>query len=497
MSRRSLIAFVLACTTATASAQVPPPEVTPGQPPVPTKPPKDGPTAPTPLPLKPGEAPPTPVAPPGEPPPPLLPAVSAQPEPPPPPAPEPPLSVEAERLTAAGWIQTRGIGLHWQLLMLPQRALELATLPIGMFIGLVESRRLERRVKRLLNVYDGKIKFSPRAKFAFGDGLGGGLKVTRAHLFDQRADLSLGGLYRLNGDWEAELAYQHKLLLPQGRGLRTAVHVEKDQNQRFYGFGNGTNKEDRRVLGSDDQSATVEIDLQGVDRFTYSGTAALGVLRQTLSPGVDLGEIPVSDMDATVPPGFGQSAVYVDLYVVGRYDTRDTLGRPTAGLLIETGALARTDVTGKGLSGMRFNAQAQLHLPVLAPKRVVVLSLAGIAATPLIPGDEIPLDSLAVLGRSTLRGYDRERFRDRYAIHGTVEYRYPIYEYLATSVGLDAFMFVDAGTVFGESKLALDPLRYSVGTGLRGAHETKLLFRATVGWSPEGLQIQFGAEKKL
>jgi hemolysin activation/secretion protein len=126
-----------------------------------------------------------------------------------------------------------------------------------------------------------------------------------------------------------------------------------------------------------------------------------------------------------------------------------------------------------------------------------MLTLSGTAATHLLPGDEIPLDSLAKVDRSNVRGYDRERFRDLYSVVGSVEYRYPIYEYLATRVGLDAFMFVDAGSVFGQEKLSLSPLHYSVGTGLRGAHETTLLFQATLGWSPEGIQLNLGVEKTL
>lgn len=399
--------------------------------------------------------------------------------------------------TSAMWRPRRHFDLHWQLLMLPERVVSLVFLPIELLAGAFEDYRLDRRIHDLLTFRDARITLAPRFKFSFGDGLGAGLWVKRSELAGRNAEVRVGGLIRLNVDWQLETEYEHRLLLPGGRGLRTRAYLENDQNQRFYGIGGQTLESDRRVIASFDQGALVEIDLQGVDRYTYSGIAQLGFRRQTLSPGVDVGQTPIVAGDTVVPPpGFDDTAKFIDVLVAGRYDTRDTAGRPTRGVFLEAKALARKELTGKPLSALTLNGTARLHLPVLPDDRVLVLSLWGAAAKALA-GDEIPLDSLSVIGRSNVRGYDRERFRDRYAMVASAEYRFPIYEYLSSGVGLDAFAFFDAGSVWGQTAFSLDPLRYSVGGGLRGAHETKLLFEATIGWSPEGLQLNLGVEKAL
>lgn len=400
--------------------------------------------------------------------------------------------------TTAIWRPRRHFDLHWQLLMLPEHVVSLAFLPIELLVGAVEKYRLDRRFVDLVTFFDGRVTIAPRMKFSFGDGLGIGAWIKRTELFTPNAEIQVGGVIRLNLDWQVEVEYEHRLLIPGGRGLRARVYVENDQNQRFYGVGGQTPEDARRALASFDQGALFEVDLQGIDRYEYSGIGGLGFRRQALSPGTDPTAMPVTSSDSVVPPaGFDDTATYVDAQLVGRYDTRDTVGRPTRGSLFEASVLGRAEITGRPLSAATFSGSARVHIPVLPDRRTLVLSLGGAAATRLFPGDEIPLDSLPVVGRGNVRGYDRERFRDRYALIASAEYRFPIYEYLASDAGLDAFIFFDAGTLWGVTAFSPDPLRYSYGAGLRGAHETKLVFDFALGFSPEGLQARFGVEKSL
>ncbi len=463
--------------TAPGAPQAPPTEPPPvpiDPPPVPTDVPTDAPTD-------------APVNPPAEPVPASVPL----------PPHEPPLQESPS--TSATWAPGYHFDLHWQLMMLPERIVELVFVPVGLLIGAIEKYRLDKRFATVLKFHDGRIRLAPRFKFSFGDGAGVGLWVKRVGLFDDRAEARIGGIYRLDGDYQVEVEYQHALLLPGGRGLRLRSYLEDDKNQRFYGLGNQTVKTDRRVLRSKDLGLFAEVDLQGIDRYTYSGVLQLGLHRQLLSAGVSSSYLPVMEGDTTLPPpGFGDAAVFADMRLVGRYDTRDTSGRPTRGIFAEASALGRTDVTGKSLSAVTLRALARLHLPVAPDKRVLLLSIGGAAAAHLLPGDEIPLDSYAYLGRTNLlRGYDRERFRDLYAIQASAEYRFPVYEYLASRAGLDAFAFLDAGTSWGVNPFSLSPVRYSYGGGLRAAHETTLVFEITLGFSAETYEFNLGIEKAL
>lgn len=408
-----------------------------------------------------------------------------------------PVPLLDDPLTSAAWRKPYRFELLWRVLMFPERALELATLPLKLLVSLAQGDRLERQVIDLLKLHDGRINLSPQFNFSSTDGVAVGGTIQRSKLFSRRAAISLGGVVWYNRDWFEQLAYDHSLLLPGGRGLRAAVFAEHDKNQPFYGVGGDTLESNRRVMKADEQGLQIETDLQGIDRYTFSGIAQVAMRRQTLAPGSD-GDIMAvgTSGDPVAPPvGFGRAALYVDAKVAGRWDTRDTIARPTRGEVIDLGALLRSDVTGKHLSAAVLSGNAQLYLPVLPDGRVLILSAGGTAALPLIPGDNIPLDSLALIDRTNVRGYNRERFRDRYAIHASAEYRFPIYEYLTSRAGLDAFAFLDLGTAFGKADFSLDPLRYSVGGGLRAAHEVTLVFQGTIAWSPEGPQIALGIER--
>jgi Omp85 superfamily domain len=472
--KRSL-ALVLFCTHATlARAQVPPDAGVDAAPPDATT---DAP---------PDSAPPSDVPPPVDAPAPL--AI---------PIPEP--IVAEHPTTSTEWSPGYHFDLHWRLLMLPERVIELVFLPISLVVGAVEEYRIDKRIVDGLTWATGRNQISPRFKFSLGDGAGIGLWVTRKKLFDNRARLRLGGIARLDADWQLETEYRHALLIPGGRGLRTRAYVENDKNRRFFGIGGGSEVADRRVLRSFEQGAFVEIDLQGIDRYTYAGTAGVGLRRQELLPGTSSSYMPVGLAgDTVVPPaGFDDGAIYAEANLTGRYDTRDTFGRPTRGTLATVRGFVRQEVTGKALSGMTLDASVNWHLPVLPDNRVLVLSIAGTTAFALRPGSEIPLDSLAVIGRQNVRGYDRDRFLDRHALQATLEYRFPIYEYLTSRAGLDAFVFVDGGTIWGKSAFDAVPPLWSTGGGIRGAHDTTLVFTTTVGYSPEGFQLTVGAESSL
>jgi len=431
-----------------------------------------------------------------------IPPIPVVPQPPPGPPPGPPpkpreVPTQLDATTTVAFEHRYHFDWHWQLLMLPERLVELALMPAELLVGAFDHHRLDRRIGDLLSVENLGVRLSPRFKFSFGDGAGAGMWVKRTGLVSWRSQLRAGGIMRLDRDWQLELEYQHALLFPGGRGLRMRAYVERDKNQRFYGIGAAALETDRRVMQSYEQGALMEVDLQGVDHYTSSGVAQLGIRRQQLSAGVSSSDPPVTIGDiVTPPPGFGDIVTYVDARLVGRYDTRDTAGRPTRGVSLEGTVLGRSDVTGKHLSATTLTAAAHVHLPLLPDDRVLVLTVAGAAAMPLIPGDDKPLDSLAVLDRTNVRGYDRERFRDLYAIVASAEYRFPIYEYLASRVGLDAFMFVDAGTIWGRESFSLDP-RYSFGGGVRGASQTKVYLQTTLAWSPEGIQFSIGVETAL
>ncbi len=408
------------------------------------------------------------------------------------PPPEP-----GDGLTSDVWEYDKPIAFHWTLLNLPERALELALSPLGILVAEAEERRLDKRFKDFFSYFDGRIKISPRFKVAFGDGLGVGAKVKYKERLDARTEAALGAVYRLNGDYLIDSTLEQPVGTLNDRTIHARASIVVDQNERFYGLGGGSVRESRRVLTNNDQQAVVGIDLQPKDWYDYAGKFELGIYRQTLAPGVDAPNVPVGapgDL-VGVPPGFDESTLYALANLIGTYDTRDTHGRPSRGLQAHLGVDGLIDVSGGGLAGARFHGGFRWYLPVLPEARTLIVFGGAAAAVPLYPGAEIPLQILPSLGRENhLRGYDRVRFRDKYAFWGGAEYRFPIFEYLNTDVGIDTFVFAEGGTAFGDDALEANRLRYSTGGGIRVGHETVMVSELVVGFSREGFQIFIGRE---
>lgn len=398
-------------------------------------------------------------------------------------------------LTTETWHAETKLDLHWQILTLPEQAIELVFLPVGLAVDAVERHRLDRRVAKLLKFWDGRIKLAPRFKVSFGDGLGLGAKIKYKQKLDARTEASAGFVLRLDADFLVDGALEQPIGSFDDRKLHLDVAIERDQNERYYNLAG-----DRRVLTNNQQRVRAGIDLQPRDWYDYAGLFELGVLRQQLAPGVDVGEIPLGEPgDAVMPPaGFGSTAVYATIGLTGSYDTRDTIGRPSRGVLASTSVEGFVEMRAGDLAGAKLEASATWFLPLLPEARVLVLSAGASAALPGYRGATIPLPAISEVGREQhLRGYDRVRFRDRYAAWAGVEYRFPIYEYLNTDVGLDTFVFFDGATAFGDAALASDTVHYSTGGGLRIAHETTLISQLTFGWSPEGIEIFVGGEADL
>lgn len=400
-----------------------------------------------------------------------------------------------DAITTAQFQPNPHIALGWQLLNLPREMIELLFLPIGLGASAVDKYAIDTRIGEFLSFFDGWLSLSPRFKLSLSDGPGAGAWLSSDKLDSAHARVRVGGLVRLNGDWQAAIEYQHALLLPGGRGLRAQVFVDRDKNRPYYGIGANTPATNDRVIRTNQEGAGLDVDLHGVDRFSYSGVAGIGIVRETLSTGSDNTTPALADMDVVAaPPGYNEAAVYATASIVEKYDTRDSLGRPVRGELLELSALARDEITGKHLSAVTFGASAGKLFPIIGEHRTILVQLSGGAAIPLVSGDDIPYDALPQVGRINVRGYDKDRFVDKYAAVATLEYRFPIYDYLASRAGLDAFVFVDTGTLWGYSPFRDLPFHYSGGFGLRGASQDLLKFALTLGVSPDGFQFSFGVD---
>ena len=263
----------------------------------------------------------------------------------------------------------------------------------------------------------------------------------------------------------------------------------------FYGIGNG----DLTVAGATPiDPRTNETAVQA--RYSYQETRGLvfadarlvGALHlRTTGALTDLafgrGDRGVAIDDAYDPTGLvgfgGVRHAYGELAL--RYDQRhrattwEPNGLYSRGLLA-TAFAGRVHRLDSGTDFWRYGFEAQQFLRLGIGPRVLVVRVHGDAVSGT--RGEVPFTELPALGgQEFLRGYPFERFRDRVAALGTVEYDWDLSHLLAASV------FVDAGRVFPSlGDLGVDHLRVGYGAALALYKGSGFLLQGSLASSIDG-----------
>lgn len=314
-------------------------------------------------------------------------------------------------------------------------------------------------------------------------------------------------------DWSRWLYHQE---LPDGGIIRDErsrmfgrVGYSKTLTRRFFGLGSRTDE-------GDETSYTEELSELGFGvRLSLPdpgddliGTLAVGVQHHDLSSG-EVSSVPSTDevFPDEFSAGDGLTQLWVGLGLA--YDSRDSLHQPYRGH--RAGLSANTAVLqdGEDPGGVwRLDGQSVFPLPPLLheggdgneenPPTDVLAAAVDLSDS---YGD-LPYYSLPSLGGSdTLRGYIENRFTDRAAVHGSLEYRFGVIPRgidMTETIRIERVglaLFYDIGTVAdGVEDLFDARFRDSYGMGLRLSFAREASFRLDYGISDEGgnLTIRFG-----
>jgi hypothetical protein len=164
-------------------------------------------------------------------------------------------------------------------------------------------------------------------------------------------------------------------------------------------------------------------------------------------------------------------------------DTRNVEGATSSGAYVELFGgfippIGQYDFFHHGLEATGYvNLYKQTRVLVL---RGVVEGVEG--ETENIPFSELP----RLGGPNRLRGYPLDRFRDEKAVVGTVEYHYPIHQYVAGA------LYVDVGRVAESYDEMLDDDGWNTGLGVGFIFRSRndVLFTFDVAYG-EGVQFHF------
>ena len=260
-----------------------------------------------------------------------------------------------------------------------------------------------------------------------------------------------------------------------GKGTTLFVHGEFERRPRdpFYGIGNlddAVEVRHRQQL----QRGTAILDVAASADVHVRMAGAL----TDLAYGVADEGAPI-DMtyDGMLTGWTGTRNVYGEVEVL--YDTREVANDLAHhGVLLDAFA-GRVHQLEAGNNYWRYGGEAVHFLP-LGVGRSLATRLHLEAVTGSL--DDVAFTQLPQLGgKALLRGYAQDRFRDRVATLGSVEYFWDISRFLLAS------LFVDAGRVYPAlDELALDDMRVGYGASLQLLSNRNFLAGVSIASSIDG-----------
>ncbi len=218
---------------------------------------------------------------------------------------------------------------------------------------------------------------------------------------------------------------------------------------RFYGVGNQT---------TDDQ----------VERYVYNLLSfkflAMKKFVKGMFAGLDVQVVQEYGFERKLDGLLDQGTITgydgglgVGLGGVFSWDTRDNVVNAASGFLFEVSSYVDHPIFGSDFTFNNYNIVYNRYFE-LQPRRILATNLVANLNT----GDVPFLDMSRVGGEEILRGYARNRYRDKNFIGGQVEYRFPVIWRFG------AVAFAGLGDVFdAPSEVTMSTLKYSLGGGLR------------------------------
>ena len=350
------------------------------------------------------------------------------------------------------------------ILAVPRMVLIGVFTPVSKLLYVLDDRAIARIRRAFLWNRAETIGWRPTLEFQGGYGFSGGARVFHKNVFGHgehvHVEALAGGLYlqayeaRVRGD---TIGGSRVFLDMRGRYDVSPALV-------FHGVGNPPKPrpaEEPSDLGPRDASVHTRYSQNrglAAGRFGYR----IGEPRRSIRPGAGFifnhrrfgpdrrrsgsfifsndGEASIDEIyDVDRLEGFNEGVDVVQLFGIFEADTRNHLGRTSRGLhwtVVGGGAPPQA----RGVRFAHYGSELTGYFNLFADTRILVARV-GLEA---VHGEDrnIPFSELPRLGGPLrLRGYRLGRFRDRRAVFGTLEYRYPIHQILA------GHLFVDGGRV--------------------------------------------------
>ena len=366
------------------------------------------------------------------------------------------------------------------VLAIPRIAFTIAMAPVRGGVYAYDQYHVKDRWYRVFFDDTGDIGLYPTARFEAGFGVNVGARFVHRDLAGRRERVALfagtGGRFR----HKVGVALRSGDRFGDRLALATDAEFERRPKDPFYGVGNDASGLEARFRQQLMRVAAVA-DVRIAGDLHALAAGALTDVELSVS---DTGE-PIDMLYApadlvgwpSVRHGYGELEL--------RWDGRDHVGDWDLESITSTGSLAavfagRVARLDGGTDFWRYGVDLQHFMRLgIGPRFLLV---RGHAEAVSRGRDEVAFTELPQLGGKTLlRGYARDRFRDRVAAAASVEYQWDLLRPIAASV------FVDAGRVYPSlAAVTVADLRVGYGLGVHWFSQHALRVRASIASSIHG-----------
>jgi hypothetical protein len=380
------------------------------------------------------------------------------------------------------------------VLSVPKAVLWVLFLPARGLVWLYDRYDLEAHYYAIFFNTARTFGIHPYVEYATGTGLMFGAQLTSTDTFGEHERLTVtgtyGGTYQARADaWLNSGKRLDPLLLTVGGNFVRYAALP------FYGVGNANLSPRPPFLIDpliDDTAvqtyyryqelrAALTADWRVFDHLHLIGHGAVTNLKtspSTTSPSIQTVYNPATlvGFDSSFSHLYGQLELRWDRR--GIAEPRWEMLHYTSGWLV-SGFVGGVDGWDQAHNFGHYGVDLQAFIHLGLGPRVLWLRFLGEGVTDNL--DEIPYFELPYLGGDFLRGYDFARFRDRVSGLGTAQYFWDM------ARGMDAFLFVDVGRVYGSiDQVTLHDLRAGFGGGIQMYTAGDFLFAASVASSIDG-----------
>lgn len=352
-----------------------------------------------------------------------------------------------------------------ELVYLPMRA----TLKITKFgVIYVNDSQIIPRAIGFLTSDDGRRGVLP----VYAARTGAGMKLFQKGWINEGSKLNLEGTVGLRSRQRYMFSLRNIKLFNNKLSTDIIVRYQFLSDEKFYGFGPDSDPDDESNYAFEQTTAYFSLGSSKENRFSFE-----------LFTGIDNTNI-FNGKAATSPsskrlydfrtlPGLETGVTIGRIQLNLRYESRNSFRNTAGGGVLQASMGLFRESGGDRFGFWRSSVDYRRYFNLFY-NRILVLRLAG-EVTEELSGRLIPFQYMPELGeKTTIRGFQRGRFRDKDMVLVSAEYRYPVWQ-----TTLDGMVFFDAGQVSPDIFNEYDSKNFKTGYGFGFNY-----------WGKEGIALQ-------